>query len=169
MPKKIFKRITPSPEFVRNHKSLAAIAHLLHDPNLFHLNRNSVSRAFAVGLGVAMLPTYGHMIMAAALAIWFRANIVISIILVWISNPITFPLMLVIEYWIGASLLGIENTLAISDLTFEGWMQLLSEIWKPLALGSLVLSISSALIGYFLVNYLWRWEVSRKWQKRQGK
>jgi len=125
MPKKIFKRITPSPEFVRNHKSLAAIAHLLHDPNLFHLNRNSVSRAFAVGLGVAMLPTYGHMIIAAALAIWFRANIAISSILVWISNPLTFPLMLVIEYWIGANLMGIESTLAMSDINFAEWKQLL--------------------------------------------
>ncbi len=128
-----------------------------------------MSRACAVGLGVAMMPTYGHMIIAAALAIWLRANLVISVILVWISNPITFPLMLVIEYWIGANLLGIESTLAIPDLSFSGWQQLLMDIWKPLLLGSFVLSAGSALTGYFLVNYLWRWEVSKKWQKRKQK
>ena len=128
----------PSPEFVRNHKSLAFIAHLLDKPNLFHLNRHSVSRAFAIGLGVAMLPTYGHIIIATALAIWLRANIVISTLLVWISNPLTFPFMLVIEYWIGARLMGIESTLSIPDLSFSGWMELLNAIWIPLLLLSLI-------------------------------
>ena len=169
MPKKLFKRITPSAEFVRSHKSLAVIAHLLHDPNLFHLNRNSVSRAFAIGLGVAMLPVYGHMIISAALAIWLRANIAISMILVWVSNPLTFALILVIEYWIGARLLGVDSTLAISDVNLFEWKQLLADTWKPLLLGSLVLSLISSLLGYFLVSYFWRWEVLRKWQRRKEK
>lgn len=167
MPKKIFKKITPSPEFIRNHPSLDAIAHLLHDPNLFHLNRHSVRRAFAIGLGIAMLPIYGHMLIAAVLAVWVRANIAISVILVWISNPLTFPLMLVIEYWIGASLLGIESTLAIPEMSLSAWQQLIADTWKPLLLGASILSLVSAFIGYFLVDLFWRWEVVKKWQKRK--
>ena len=167
MPKKLLKRITPSPAFVRNHKSLAAIAHLLADPDLFHLNRHSVSRAFAVGLGVAMLPIYGQMIIASVLAIWSRANIAISIILVWITNPLTFPLILVIEYWIGANLLAIEDTLAIPDISLSEWRNLLVETWKPLLLGAFVLGTISAVTGYFIVNFFWRREVIRKWRKRR--
>lgn len=167
MPKKVFKKITPSPEFIRNHPSLDAIAHLLTDPNLFHLNRHSVSRAFAVGLGVAMLPVYGHMLIAAILAIWARANMAISIILVWVSNPLTFPIMLILEYWIGASLLGIENTLTLPDMSLSAWKQLIAETWKPLLLGAAILSIFSALAGYCLVHVLWRREVVKKWQRRK--
>lgn len=168
MPKKIFKKISPSPEFIRNHPSLDAIEHLLTEPNLFHLNRHSVSRAFAIGLGVAMTPIYGHMLIAALLAIWLRANLAISVILVWISNPLTLPLMLVTQYWIGASLLGIENTLAMPDMSFTAWRELIAEIWKPLLLGATLLSAFSALAGYLMVNFFWRWEVIKKWRKRKN-
>lgn len=167
MPKKIFRKMSPSPEFVRNHKSLSLIAHQLDDPNLFHLNRLSVSRAFAVGLGVAVLPVYGHMIMAAALAIWFRANLAISILLVWISNPLTFALFLIAEYWLGANLLGVEADLSISDIHLANWRPLLEAIWKPVLLGSAVLSVVSAILGYTVVTLLWRWEVARRWKKRK--
>lgn len=166
MPKKLFRKITPSPEFVRDHKSLSAIAHLLADPNLFHLNRHSVSRAFAVGMGVAMLPIYGHMLIAAILAIWCRANLTISVILVWISNPLTFPVMLVVEYWIGASLLGIDGSLAVRDINLSEWRTLLSEIWKPLIVGGVALSLASSIVSYTLVMSFWRWYTQRRWYKR---
>lgn len=169
MPKRIFRKISPSPEFVRNHKSLAFIAHLFEDPNLFHLNRHCVSRAFAIGLGVAMTPIYGHMPLAALLAIWCRANLPISVILVWVSNPLTFPFMLVAEYWVGAQLLGIEEKIAIQDLNFQNWLNLIAEIWQPLLLGSVVLSLISALLGFYSIKYFWHWEVVRKWKQSRAK
>ena len=166
MPKKFFKRIGPSREYIQQHKSLGFIAHLLQDANLFHLTRSSVSRAFAIGLGVAMLPVYGHMLIAAILAIWARANLTLSIILVWVSNPLTFPLILVAEYWLGAQILGVEEKINLASIDYHEWKTLLFELWKPLLLGSFLLSLVSALVGYYGIQIFWVFEVSRRWRER---
>ena len=56
MPRRLFKRYMPDPEQIRNHRSLRFLGKLLHEPNLWHLNRRSVSRAMAMGLFAAFVP-----------------------------------------------------------------------------------------------------------------
>ncbi len=43
MPKKLLKRFMPDPRAIREHKYLRIFGPLVHDPNLFHLNRRSAS------------------------------------------------------------------------------------------------------------------------------
>ena len=69
MAKKLIRRYLPDPHKIRDHKHLRLFGTLLHDPNLWHLNRRSVSGAFAVGLFMAFVPMPFQMIPAAALAI----------------------------------------------------------------------------------------------------
>ncbi|NOX92117.1 MAG: DUF2062 domain-containing protein, partial [Gammaproteobacteria bacterium] len=74
MPKRIIKRFMPNPQMIRNHKHLQFLGTLLHDPNIFHLNRRSVSGAFSVGLFMAFVPIPLQMIFAAIGAIVLRVN-----------------------------------------------------------------------------------------------
>ena len=91
MPRRIFKRYMPDPERIRGDKSLRFLGKLIHEPNLWHLNRRSVARAMAVGLFAAFIPLPMQMLLAASLAIPVRGNLPISIGLVWLTNPITMP------------------------------------------------------------------------------
>ncbi|MDF5922284.1 DUF2062 domain-containing protein [Pseudomonas aeruginosa] len=63
----------PDPESIRSQKSLRFLGKLTHDPNLWHLNRHSVSRAMAAGLFAAFIPMPMQMLLAAGLAVWIRA------------------------------------------------------------------------------------------------
>ena len=166
MSRKFFRQIGPSWEFIQNHKSMSMIAHLLQDENLFNLNRNSVSRAFAIGLAVAMTPVYGHMLMAAILAIWLRANLTLSVVMVWVSNPLSFPLILFAEYWLGAQILGVEEKINLASIDYHEWKTLLFDVWKPILIGSILLSVISAIIGYLVIQLLWFLDVNRRWRKR---
>ncbi len=93
MPRKIIKKFLPRHDVIRKQKALAVFGNLLYDPNLWCLNRRSASGAFAVGLFMAFVPLPSQMIMAAGLAILLGVNLPLSVALVWISNPITMPLI----------------------------------------------------------------------------
>ena len=92
MARKFLKRFFPTPAAIKSNPALHFLGDLLHDPNLFHLNRHSVSVAFFVGIFVAFaLPIPGQMAIAAVAALYFRCNLPISVALVWITNPLTIP------------------------------------------------------------------------------
>ena len=164
MPKKLIKRIIPDHDRVRGHRHLRIFGTLLHDPNLWHLNRHSASGAFAVGLFTAFIPLPLQMVIAAAGAILFRVNLPLSVALVWITNPLTIPPMFYCTYLVGTWLLGDPGTGAepISSL-----MHGLGEIWQPLLMGSLVCGALAAGLGYALVLGLWRLHLIRHLRRRK--
>ena len=82
MPREFFKRHMPDPQSIQDNKSLRFLGSLLHDANLWHLNRQSIARAMAVGLFWAMIPMPMQMLAAALVAIPLRANLPLSIGLV---------------------------------------------------------------------------------------
>lgn len=192
MARNSLKRFFPSPEKIKNHPALRAFEHMLHDPNLFHLNRHSVSVAFFWGLLIAILPVPGQMPLAALAALVFRCNLPIAVALAWVSNPITTPFILVLSYNLGAFILqydplGIEPNLSIEYLTHSAsylWTELwdgnfisswhwltnsVGHMWKPLAVGLLVFALLSGALGYFAMQIWWRWHVVHAWQKRKQK
>ena len=72
---------------------------------LFHLSRRSVSLGVMVGLFWAFTPIPFQMLPAAITAWIIRANLPLSVALVWISNPVTVPPLLLIAYGIGSWIL----------------------------------------------------------------
>jgi uncharacterized protein (DUF2062 family) len=167
MPKKFIKRISPDHDTIRNHKHMRLFGKLLHDPNLWHLNRRSAAGAFAVGLFMAFVPLPTQMLFAAAAAILFRVNLPVSVALVWITNPITIPPMFYFAYKVGALILGHEAQTINFELSFECLADSVSDIWAPLLLGSLVCATLSSIIGFFTIHGLWRLRVINHLKKRK--
>ncbi|OOG24530.1 hypothetical protein B1C78_08455 [Thioalkalivibrio denitrificans] len=162
MAKKFIKRLFPSYHRVRDHESLRLFGALLHDPNLWHLNRRSVAGAFAVGLFVAFLPIPFQMVVSAAVAILVRVNLPISVLLVWVNNPLTMGPVFYAAYRLGLRVLdkpkiGFNFELSLSWFTHD-----MLPIWKPLLTGSLIFSTAAGLTGYIAIRLLWRLHILRR-------
>ncbi len=166
MPKRFIRRYLPDSEEVRKHPHLARFGERLHDPNLWHLNRRSIAGATAVGLFCALLPIPGQMLVAAALAIWFRINLPTSVVLVWITNPLTMPPIFYGTYRLGAWLLDMPAMDTMQHVK-DNLLHNMREIWEPLLLGSLVAGLVSAVLGYGLVRLIWRLYVLRSYRRRK--
>ena len=169
MPRRLFKRYMPDPTRIREHKHLRFFGPLLHDPNLWHLNRHSVARAMAVGLFAALMPMPLQMLLAAFLAILVRGNMPIAVSLVWLTNPLTIPPIFYCAYQLGAWLLHVPPRSLPDELTWAWISGQLSTLWQPLLLGSLVLGVALGALGYYLTMSYWRWWVARQWKRRQAR
>ncbi|HEY9032055.1 MAG TPA: DUF2062 domain-containing protein [Kangiella sp.] len=167
MPRKIFKKYLPDHKKIKESRYMKVFGNFIHDPGLWHLNRYSASGAFAVGLFCGFLPIPFQMVVAAALAIYFRVNLPISVVLCWITNPITIVPMFYFAYKVGAWILGVPP----NDFSFElsfAWLQSeLIHIWKPFLLGCLICGGTLSFIGYHTINLFWRFHVVRAWRARQ--
>ncbi|WP_273825746.1 DUF2062 domain-containing protein [Pseudomonas asplenii] len=167
MPRRLFKRYMPDPQSIREHKHLRFFGRLLHDPNLWHLNRHSVSRAMAVGLFAALIPIPLQMLLAACLAIFLRGNLPIAVSLVWLTNPLTMPPIFYCTYKLGSWVMNVPPRSLPDELTWAWISDQLSTLWQPFLLGSVLLGLLLAVLGYCLTMGYWRWWVARQWQRRR--
>ena len=124
-----------------------------------------------------------QMLPAAAAAILFRVNLPLTILLVWVSNPLTMLPLIYVTYYVGSLLLGtpMPSWTEISQLVsyagellgglFSGTAptqgKVLGRHLEPLLLGTLVTGFLAACTGYLLMRIYWRWHVVSAWRKRQ--
>lgn len=167
MPKKFMKRYLPSPERVRAMRSLHFLGDILHEPNLWHINRHCVARAFLVGVWFCFIPMPFQMLAAAFCAIWINANLPLSVALVWISNPLTMPPMFYFNYKLGAWLLDRPVLDFEFELTWHWISHRLVDIGIPLYLGSLIMATLCACLAYLGIQYLWRRKIRTDWRHRR--
>ena len=163
--KKLLKRIMPDPGTILENRYLSVFGKLLHDPNLWHLNRRSASGAVAVAFFITYLPPVGHMLVAAALSILFRVNLPVAVAVVWISNPLTIPPMFYFAYVVGSWMTGVPAKGFDLDFwtTPHNWLGVLA----PLGLGMTVCAFAFAAVGYFGTQALWRWNLRRQIAQRR--
>lgn len=165
MPKRLIKRILPGDNHqLKNSRSLRLLGRYLQDANLWHLNRHSAARAFSVGFFCAFVPLPMQTLLAVLFAFLIRANLPLSIALVWISNPLTMGPLFYFAYKIGASLLLIPPQ---HDKWAWSW-DLMWQIWQPLVFGTLLCGLISAIASNVIIRLLWRWSIIRKWRARRS-
>jgi uncharacterized protein (DUF2062 family) len=163
----LIKRYLPDHRKVRDHKHLRMFGTLLHDPNLWHLNRRSAAGAFAVGLFMAFVPIPFQMVVAAGIAILVRVNLPLSAALVWLTNPITMPPIFYFAYRVGAWLLQTPPREVAFEISSEWLATELGAIWEPFLLGCLVCGTVSGLLGYFAIRGLWRLHLVRHHRRKK--
>jgi len=165
MPRRLIKRLLPDKTALEKARVHSVFGDLLHSPLLWHVNRQTVSRAVAIGLFTAFMPIPFQMLAACGLAILFRANILIAVPLVWISNPITIPPLLYFAYIIGGVFLNQEAMLEIHS--YHQILPMLNQLWLPILLGLFICATVFAVLGYCMTLLFWRYYVQIKWLKRR--
>jgi uncharacterized protein (DUF2062 family) len=168
MPKNLIQRFLPDHQSVKKNKALKIFGTLLHDPNLWHLNRRSASGAFGIGLFFAFWPVPFQMWLSAAVAIPFRVNLPVSVATVWITNPFTMPPIFYAAYKLGATVLGIESHHFAFELSWRWLIESASSVGPSLLLGCFIFSSFFATLGYFGLNSLWRYAVRKSWRHRKA-
>lgn len=166
MPRKFLKRWLPDRSIVKHTKGLHVLGEHLHNKNLWHINRHSISRATAIGLFTCFLPVPFQMVVAGTLAIIFYANLPVSIITVWISNPITMPPMLYAAYKVGNYVMQLPGLHFQNKLSWQWLIEQIGQIWYPMIIGCLMLGFIAAVAGYYATQWLWRLWVVHHWRKR---
>lgn len=168
MPKKLIKKYLPDHQKIKENKAVNVFGELLHDANLWHLNRKSARGAFAIGLFNAFVPVPFQMWLSAVAAIIFKVNLPLSVALVWISNPLTMPPMFYGCYLVGEMILGDTGYEFKFEPSWTWLVESLSTIGPTFLFGCFVVSVVSAIIGYFGIDWLWRYSVAKSWKQRQA-
>ncbi|MGD8265699.1 MAG: DUF2062 domain-containing protein, partial [Chromatiales bacterium] len=68
----------------------------------------------------------------------------------------------------GNWLLGRPGVTPPEDITIEWFRESIGDIWLPLLLGSLSIGLTLAILSYFVIDYLWRYTVTKRWKNRSG-
>lgn len=130
--------------------------HLLHDHRLWGIRRRWVVPAFATGLFIAFLPFPGHTFMGALAALALRVNIPVAALSTWASNPLTMGPMYYLAYRLGVTILNVPQKPFDFEMSLDWVTHTFVNIWQPMLLGSLLLGSAAALVGYVVLDVLWR-------------
>ena len=114
------------------------------------------------------MPLPFHTVLVAIFAFLFKANLIVSILVVWISNPITIPILFLFAYKVGCFFI---EPLVRTDLNFSlaCLFNKMIDIWQPFLLGCILCAIFSSVIGIIFVRLAWRFFVIKSWIKRKKK
>jgi hypothetical protein len=177
MPRKYFRKYLPDAAKVRSYRIVAVFGSLLHHPNLWHLNRESVAGGVAIGLFAGLVPGPLQMLTAALLAVPLHRNLPVALVTTFYTNPLTIVPLYLLAYEYGALLLGAGGQARIARPPDLDWTQLAASVhtlvhWslslgKPLAVGLVALACTLAALGYFSVHLAWRCYVVLAWRARR--
>jgi uncharacterized protein (DUF2062 family) len=114
-----------------------------------------VALGFALGIFVGMTPTVGVQTpIAIFFAALFKWSKLASAIGVWISNPLTVPIIYGVTYVTGAKLLNLEPVvnmpLSPTWSTLKAMLQKAPQAFGAMTVGGILLGIPLAIISYYL-------------------
>lgn len=159
MVRKLFKKKK------RNSKVDAFITKYNIKPAYLSVNRKSVANAMLVGLFFGFIPMPMQMLAVVLSTFFLTFNVPLAVSLVWITNPLTMPIIFYVEYLIGNFFLLDDNSVQV-QLTLEWFTNNMDAIFLPLYLGAAICAVSFAFLGYTFIHVLWKRSVFKEKTER---
>ena len=170
MPRRFFRKFAFKRHILAKQWFMTPFRHLLHDHRLWGIRRRTVVPAFAIGIFIASLPTPGHTLMAALLALAFRVNIPVAALATWVSNPVTMAPMYYFAYRLGRFLLNTPLQEFQFEMSWDWVTHTFLTIWQPMLLGCFILGVLAAVVGYIALDLFWRSSIADyKTRKRNSR
>ena len=181
MPRKLFRKLLPSHESVRQNRQVARLGPWLRHHNLWHLHRRSVAGGVAAGLFAGLIPGSNpvQFLAAALLAVGFKVNLPIAILVTLYSNPFTVVPLYYVAFKLGQLVMMTREVdlpsvaLGLEGKGFREWLPTavdwLASVGKPLVVGLPLLAMLLAIVGYLAVDWAWRVHVRLSWRRRRLK
>ena len=175
--RKHLRKYLPDHETIRGNRWLAPFHDTLLHPRLWHLNRRSAAGAVAAGLFCGLIPGPFQALGAAIIAVLFRVNLPLSMIITLYTNPLTIVPIYIAAFELGKLALGggpkFTAPPGYGSEGLSAWLQAMLEwtfdLGTPLAIGLPLLAGALALAGYFVVRVAWRCYLVHHWQTRRGR
>jgi uncharacterized protein (DUF2062 family) len=151
----------------------------LQHHNLWHLHRRSVAGGVAVGMFAGLIPGSNpvQFLAASLLAIAFKVNLPISVVVTLYSNPFTILPLYYVAFKLG-ELVFLHRGGELPDIAlslegkgFREWIPVaidwIAGVGKPLLVGLPILAVILSVLGYIIVDASWKLHVRREWRRRQ--
>ena len=156
MPRRFFRKFAFKRHDLSNLWFMAPFRSLLQDHRLWGIRRKTVVPAVSLGLFIAFLPFPGHMLTAALAAVPMRINIPVATLSTFVSNPLTMGPMYFSAYHVGAIILKVPEQPFDFEFSLNWITQTFVHIWQPMLLGCVLLGAVTALVGYVVLDRVWR-------------
>ena len=169
MPRGLFRKITPRSETLRTHWALKPFSRFFGDPRLWSLQRRTVTPAFGAGLAICFVPLPIHIPLAAMVAIFCRIHIPTIMVTLLLVNPLTDRAGLLPGLQGGRD--GhrrAANASSQFEMSWEWVQNGLGPMWKPFLVGCGLTGALFGLVGYALLDLLWRYNVRKRYRERAG-
>ncbi len=179
MLRKYLRRVLPSHQSVLDNRYVARFGSRLQHHNLWHLHRRAVAGGVAAGMFAGLIPGSNpvQFTAGALLAISFKVNLPLAMLVTLYSNPFTIVPLYWLAYKIGQLVLFQSDgelppvALVLEGKGFMEWiptaLHWLGSVGKPLLVGLPLLALLLALIGYFVTDWAWRLGVVWQWRQRK--
>ena len=179
MARRLFRKFLPDHDTIRQNRYIARFGPWLQHHNLWHLRRRSVAGGIAAGLFAGLIPGSNpvQFTAGAALAIAFRVNLPLAVLVTIYSNPLTIVPLYFIAFKLGQFVL-LQSGGGLPPLAFgledKGFIEWIPAAWhwlasvgKPLVIGLPLLATLLAVTGYVVTDGMWRLYVRCAWQARK--
>src|SRR6476646_6801562 len=168
MPRALFRKITPRSETLHSHWALRPFRRFFADPRLWSLQRRTVAPAFGAGLAICFIPLPIHIPVAAMVAIFCRINVPTIMVALVAVNPVTIVPAYLLAYKVGVLVTHTAERHFRFHMSWDWVQHGLGPMWKPFLVGCGLTGALFGLVGYALLDLIWRYSVRKRYRERAG-
>jgi uncharacterized protein (DUF2062 family) len=158
----------PQPEKLKKTWAFRLLGTNILQPALWNFNRRGLAGGLSLGVFISLTPLLGmHSFLVVLGALVFKVNLPAALFSSFVvCNPLSMVPIFFYEHELGKRLAGL-----VPDYGNAGdSISLGRNVWRnyeDIWIGAIVFASTATFLSYFLVNFLYRFEIQKKWKKRK--